>query len=126
MVTPEPFTTPSTPKSLLWRAWLAVLAGPVAWSLQLQLVYWLAYEACVHHRDRQALHGVTVACLALTLGGGLAALATMRSGGGRTEAHSPVPFLGRLGLLTAALFAIAIVAGWIIVGSLPICPTDRP
>lgn len=103
--------------------WAGLLAGPVAWVVQLQAVY--ALSAWATERDRPAaLHLVSLLCVAATLGGGLLAWRAWRAvGGWPTGAEAPAVgrtrYLAVLGVMTGGLFVIVIVAQWLAVVILP-------
>lgn len=122
----QPHAPPLVGRSNL-RLWAGLLAGPVAWLVQLQAVYALAQQVCLG-LGAWTLHAATLACLLPALGGcGLA-----WSGWGAAGRHWPsdadegklarVRFLSVLGLLTGALFSLLILAQWIAVWLLDPCP----
>src|SRR4051794_34436896 len=106
--------------------WLGLLGGPVAWGAQLQVVYALAPWAC-EGGPPATLHLLTAACLCGSLGGGWVAWNNWKSAGGWPSATDAPP-LGRarlmaaLGLMTASLFSVVIVAQWLAVLMLDPCP----
>lgn len=103
---------PSLKEDLL--QWLGVLAGPIAWALQLQINYMLVPRACATGRELP-LHLVTFGALLLALAG--AALA-WRNGKrlprGQTDEGEPVAtrsrFMSISGLVLSLAFALVIVA----------------
>ena len=108
-------------------AWAAALAGPIAWFVDLEVVYALAPHACAVG-SRLSLHLATIACLgAVALGGAMARVNWERAGRRNPSDtdHGPeadVAFLSLLGLMTASLFGLLIVAQWIAVVALDPCP----
>jgi hypothetical protein len=123
---------------------VGLLAGPLAWSLQLLVVYALTGFVC-HRGWAVTLHLVSLVCFAAALLG--VREAWRHRNAGPTDAPAspvvgPAPaatgvawplepvvreghslhFMGRLGLLIQSLFALAIVAEWIAVVLLHPCP----
>lgn len=117
--------TALTPTDARWL-WAGVLAGPLAWAVQLQAVYALAAPACGTGR-LWPLHLTAAACLLVAAGGGWAAWRAWRAVGGWPD-PSDDPATGRtrlmavLGMMTGVLFSLAIVAQWLAVFTLPPCP----
>jgi hypothetical protein len=112
------------------------LAGPVAWAVQVQAAYALAPSRCGH--SHWPMHLVTFLCLAGALAGGWVSYRHWQGVGGRLSSRPwegvggwpsdhDEPDLGRsrlmavLGLLSAGLFALVIVANWIAVTMLTAC-----
>jgi hypothetical protein len=95
----------------------AVLAGPLAWALGLNVGYALVLPACARGAVLP-LHLVSVATLLLAAAGGLVAWREWRRIGGGTpdEAGGTIArsrFMAVLGLLASAFFSLVIVAQWI-------------
>ena len=97
--------------------WFGILAGPLAFLLNLQLSYMLVQPACVtaHHL---ILHLVPVGALLLTASGGVSAwwnwqraghAASSKARGGLPYSH----FMAGVGLLISVLFLVVIVAQWL-------------
>jgi hypothetical protein len=107
-----------------WVLWTAVLAGPVAWAVQLQAVYTLA--APVSEGGLPAwLHLTSLVCLlAATAGAWLGWRGWRTVGGWPSERDEPragrVRLLTVLGVLTSLLFSVVIVAQWLAVVILPV------
>lgn len=96
--------------------WAAVLAAPLAWMLGLNAGYALVLVACAGG-SMLPLHLVSFVTLLLALGGGWVAMREWRrtAAEGQLEAAGTLPrsrFMAALGLLTSALFGLAIVAQW--------------
>jgi hypothetical protein len=97
--------------------WAGILAGPVAWAIDLEVSYALVTWTC-QTRQTGILHLVTLAALALTGVGAMlswVALGQTRSAG-PTDGGQPAQrarFMAVLGLSSSVLFAITIVAGGI-------------
>jgi hypothetical protein len=87
--------------------WFAVLAGPVAWMLGLNVQYALVRVACAKS-SMLPLHLLSLATLALAVAGGVVAWREWRRG---TLPASR--FMAVLGLLAAPLFGLTIVAQWV-------------
>lgn len=96
--------------------WFAALAGPIAWVFGLNLQYALVRTACTEGR-MLPLHAAGLAALGLALAGGWVAWRRWRGMGGGwppggaaevTRSH----FMVVIGMMSAALFALAILAQW--------------
>jgi hypothetical protein len=94
--------------------WAGILAGPLAWAVDLMASYAMVKPVCQAGRDTP-LHAITIGCLAVVLGGAaLSWLAWQRTradvpgDGGRPR--NRVRFMAVLGLASCALFALQIVA----------------
>lgn len=94
--------------------WTGILAGPLAWAIDLEASYALVKWSCATHRS-DALQLITVGALALTGAGAAVAWAawrrTVREGGHEGRREQRARFMAVLGLTSSALFAITIVAG---------------
>jgi hypothetical protein len=95
--------------------WSGILAGPIAWALDLLASYALVKWVCAS-RGYGALHGVTLAALAIVAGGAVVSWRALRqtqadqkTDGGRPRERAR--FMAVLGLTLCALFALQIVAG---------------
>jgi len=110
---------------------LALAAGPAAWILQLVVDYGVASDLCRRNGvpraappisgwapEQMVLVGVNLICLALALAGGFAAVAGWRrtrteKPGGASEriavGEERARFLAACGMMTAAVFALAIL-----------------
>jgi hypothetical protein len=103
--------------------WPALLAGPVAWAVQLQGVF--ALSAWANEGGGSVpLHAISALSLLAALGGAALAWRAWRTvGGWPSGTEGPdvarVRYLTVLGVLTGALFAGVIVAQWIAVVMLP-------
>ena len=106
--------------------WTGILAGPVAWALDLTVSYALVKWSCARESSA-VLHAITPAALAMVAGGAalswLALQETAADGpddGGRPRQRAR--FMAILGLTSCALFALTIVAGAIPRWVLDACP----
>jgi len=94
--------------------WIGVLAGPVAWALDLTVSYAIVQWTC-GGGPRFVLHLITVASLAIIGGGAYAAWRALGSGPAvADDGHFPEErgrFMALLGLVTCALFALVVIAG---------------
>jgi hypothetical protein len=100
------------------RLWFSILAGPVAWLLQLLISYPLAQLSC--HAEFRSQHPLTLQAIALgaLLIAGAGAMTAWQAresapgdaspSGGR--AIDRARFMAGLGLLSATLFALVIIA----------------
>ncbi len=108
-----------------WSAWLAALAGPVAWAADLEAVYALAPRSCVS--GRAMLHLVTFLGLAAAGLGALVAALNRASFGraidadDRGSAAAQIRFLSAIGLMSNPLFSLIIVAQWLAILLLDPC-----
>lgn len=96
--------------------WFAALAGPVAWILALNLQYSLVRIACTEG-TMLPLHASGLAALGLALAGGWIAWSRWRAtaGGwprGGAAEISRSGFMAVLGMMSSALFSLAILAQW--------------
>ena len=97
--------------------WFGILAGPLAFLLNLQLSYMLVQPVCVaaHHL---VLHLVPVGALLLTASGGVSAWwSWQRTGHAESsKAGGVLPrsrFMAGVGLLISVLFLVVIAAQWL-------------
>jgi NAD/NADP transhydrogenase alpha subunit len=95
--------------------WTGILAGPVAWALDLSISYALVKWTCANQRQTmlQAMTSLALVCVA---GGAALSFIALRSTAGDTPTDGGEPrqrarFMAILGLASCALFALAIVAG---------------
>lgn len=96
--------------------WFALLAGPVAWMTGLNADYSLVRVACAKS-TMLPLHLVTLVTLGLALAGGVVAWREWHRTGREPpgEGGSPVErarFMSAVGIMTAAFFALVILAQW--------------
>jgi hypothetical protein len=97
--------------------WFGILAGPLAFLINLQLSYMLVHPVCVtaHHI---ILHLVPAGALLLAASGGVSAWRNWQRTGQAesSQAGGVLPrsrFMAGVGLLTSGLFIIVIVAQWL-------------
>jgi hypothetical protein len=108
--------------------WAAILAGPVAWSVQLQTVY--AASAWVCDGGPSAfLHLASLLALAAAAAGAYTSYRAWGTVGGWPspidDSHAGrLRLMSVLGMFTGGLFAAAIVAQWLAAILLPVCPTS--
>jgi hypothetical protein len=95
--------------------WLGVLAGPVAWALDLTVSYAIVQWTC-GGGPHVVLHLISVVSLLIVGGGALAswralglASAEERDDGARPDEWGR--FMALLGLVMCALFAVVVIAG---------------
>jgi hypothetical protein len=106
-----------TPQIGKRREWLGLLAGPVAWSVQLVLVYALSSWTC--DGDTLApLHVASAVCLLVAVAGGYFACRWWRSLGGWPSDHDEAAAGSSrtmlvLGVMTGTLFSFVIIAQWL-------------
>ena len=94
--------------------WTGILAGPVAWSLDLGISYAIVKWACIARRE-DVLAILTAAALTMVAAGSGVSWAALRhtrddrpEDGGRPRQRAR--FMALLGLASSAMFALAIVA----------------
>jgi hypothetical protein len=97
--------------------WIGVLVPPLAFLTNLEVAYALVPAAC-HARNVLLVYLVHAVCLVLTVLAGLTALRYWRASGavwpgGAGGRLSRTQFMAGLGVLTALLFGLVIVAQWI-------------
>ena len=111
--------TDVTPGDVRWLSplplWTGVLAGPLAWAVDLSVSYALVKWTC-RVRQEPILHAITLVALVIVIGGAAVSwLALQRTAGaGPTDGGQPrqrARFMAILGLTSSALFALTIVAG---------------
>ena len=93
--------------------WFGILAGPLAFLLNLQLSYMLVQPACVttHHL---ILHLVPVGALLLTVSGGVSAWRNWQVESNKAAGVLPCGrFMAGVGLLISVLFLAVIAAQWL-------------
>ncbi len=96
--------------------WVAILAAPTAWAVQLVAGYAIEDYGCSRDGGSGMVAGlrtdtleivVTIAALVVVAIGALAALRTWRSGEGVPPGH--LAFLGLTALLASSVFAVTIL-----------------
>jgi hypothetical protein len=95
--------------------WTGILAGPIAWALDLTISYAIVTWTCSSRRET-VLHAITPAALLIVAGGALVLFASLRQTAGATPTDGGDPrqrarFMAILGLTSNALFALTIMAG---------------
>ena len=94
--------------------WAGLLSGPAAWGLDLGVSYALVKWACAAQRE-DVLRLLSVAALMIVAGGAMLSWQAVRTARGEpSDGGTPrqrARFMGVLGLMSSALFALAIVAG---------------
>jgi hypothetical protein len=95
--------------------WTGILAGPVAWALDLSISYALVQWTCSSRRAT-LLHALPPAALAIVAGGAALSLVALQRTTGNTPTDGGEPrqrarFMALLGLASCALFAVTIAAG---------------
>ena len=93
------------------KLWTGILAGPLAWTVQLSLSYPLAQLAChagIASQHPRALHAISAAALLTVVAAGLLASTLWRRG-----VHERQRFMALLGVLSCILFALVVVATWV-------------
>jgi hypothetical protein len=99
------------------REWLAFLAPPLAWAFGLVAKYALVPFVC-GSGDTIWTHLVSIATLAVAVAAAFLAWRLYQDAGGEWPGERAQPvvrsrFMAALGVLSGALFAIAITAQWI-------------
>lgn len=106
----------SEPEGLL-ALWFGVLAGPIAFLLNLQLNYMLTPWVC-ERGGEAVLHVVPLIFLVIVAAAGWVSLRNWRRTGSewRADGGGVIPrsrFMAVLGVLTSILFVLVILAQWI-------------
>jgi putative membrane protein len=118
MSAPRPATRNPLPS-----LWFGVLAGPLAWAIQLSALYALAVASC-GGAGTAPLHVVSLLCLIVALLGFHTARRQLRSM--RGEEENPTigarRMLALLGILLESLFVLVMIATWAAVFLLSPCP----
>jgi hypothetical protein len=91
-----------------------VLAGPIAWALDLEISYSLVQWTC-GGGPTVVLHLITLAALVIIGGGAFAAWTALRQTSGERRQDGSRPdergrFMAVLGLATCAFFALVVIA----------------
>jgi hypothetical protein len=94
--------------------WTGILAGPVAWALDLEISYAIVKWTCAA-RTEAPFAVITLACLAMTGGGAAVSGMALRHtrGDGPEDGGHPrqrARFMALVGLASSALFALTIAA----------------
>ncbi len=89
--------------------WCGILAGPIAWAINLQLRYALVPWAC-SNGSRWTLTVISIPLLILSLVGGFLSWQGWVLGDDETLVPKRVRFMALGGLMLSAVFALAIVA----------------
>jgi hypothetical protein len=94
--------------------WAGILAGPVAWAIDLCASYALVKWVC-HTGRHGLLQMITVAALATVCGGAMSSWLALQHTRSVTSTESGHPrqrarFMALLGLTSCALFAVSIIA----------------
>ena len=94
--------------------WAGLLSGPTAWGLDLGISYALVKWACATHRG-DVLRLLSATALAIVAGGAVLSWQALRTARGEPDdggaPRQRARFMAMLGLMSSALFALAIVAG---------------
>ena len=103
--------------------WAGLLAGPLAWVVQLQGMFMLSAWA-TETRHFTPLHLVSVLCMLVAVGGIALAWRSWRTVGGWPSGGDEPPvarvrYLTVVGMMGDVLFACVIVAQWLAVVILP-------
>src|SRR4051812_8930910 len=115
MTTPIQAAPPAARHAL--GLWVGLLGGPVAWFVQLNLGYALSWWACGFGRPLLPAHLATAACLAGAVVSGVIAARYWRAvrgwpSGSEAGALGRTRVMAVVGVMTGALFSVAIVAEW--------------
>lgn len=89
--------------------WSGILAGPVAWAINLQLRYALVHWAC-EHGSRWVLVWIALPLFLVCVAGAFLARTGLAIGDSETDYPMRVRFMAYGGLMLSAIFAITILA----------------
>ena len=97
--------------------WAGILAGPVAWALDLTISYTLVQWAC-GHQSRFVLHLITLIALLMIAGGAAASWRAFGRSPDESVDDGPRPmdrgrFMALLGMVMCASFALAVIGNQI-------------
>lgn len=107
--------------------WAGLLAAPLAWAVQLQVIYALTQWTC-HSGSLVPLHATAAACLLIAAAGLGVAFRCWQAGGRRWPSDADeglvarTRFMAALGLMAGGLFSLLIVVQWTAVLFLDPCP----
>lgn len=124
MILARAFASSDALNHMLWAGWLA---GPVAWFVQVEVVYALASGYC-GPKGRLGLHLVSLCCLALAAVGAWVAwqawvlIGHAESSPSEGATTGRARFMAALGFLGCLLSVVIILAQWIAVWLLDPCP----
>lgn len=110
--TPQGISTEGGVPSL----WITMLGAPTLWLIQLETNYAFVPWACSHRGNKSILHAISVAFLILTLANGLLAWRGWQTAqrGWPSSDDEGMPavrrFMTIIGLLSAALFSLLVIA----------------
>lgn len=116
--------------------WFAIVAGPVAWALQLLVGWWIEAWSCTPtsvqtwspDTGRWLQFGVGLVCLAVTLAAlaaGIAAWRRSANTGTLTRTTARPDFMAATAVLVSGVFALAIAWSGLAALMLPTCATVR-
>jgi hypothetical protein len=95
--------------------WTGILAGPVAWALDLSISYAIVKWTCASQRETLLQAVAPAALMVVAIGAAVSYLALQQTASDTpTDGGEPrqrARFMAILGLTTSALFALTIVAG---------------
>src|SRR3954454_11219352 len=93
--------------------WAGILAGPIAWALDLTISYAIVKWTC-GSQHYSVLHLITIAALLITAAGAAASWIALQRAPHESRADGPRPidrgrFMALLGLVLCSLFALAMI-----------------
>src|SRR4051794_2370930 len=93
--------------------WTGILAGPIAWALDLTGSYAIVQWTC-GSQHTSVLHLITLAALVITAAGAAASWRAFQQGSADAEQDGPRPgdrarFMAILGLVISAMFALTMI-----------------
>jgi hypothetical protein len=92
--------------------WSGILAGPIAWIINLQLRYALVPWACAHS-SRRVLTIIAIPLIVICIAGAFLARTGLAVGETETAYPMRVRFMAYGGLMLSAIFALTILASMI-------------
>jgi hypothetical protein len=104
-------------KGIAFRLWIGLLLPPVSWSIALESLYLATEYGCLSSSGFTLNHIVVVIAFAASILAGIIAWREWTATGGGYEEDggdrsSRRRFMSLLGILTSALFSVAILAQW--------------
>lgn len=116
------------------RLWLAILAGPLAWSAQGMIGWYVSGLACIEHVLTGSARAIELTLTAAALAAAIAGFVVGRSAWQRAshekainaiQGHERPAFLGASAMLVSAVFVVAVLLVGIAQVTVPVCEWTR-
>jgi hypothetical protein len=90
--------------------WLGVLTAPIAWSTQFLIIYALVMRVC-KTQSSSSLHITSAVFIAIGIAAGILSWLNLgKAENAFEEERESIVFMGRLGILTSAMFTLVMIA----------------